>query len=619
MSDTSSSARWVFNDYHRELFWEQFSERPYIYVSSVAKRLLGVTLFYKPFNRFESPPVVLRHLLHAAPFLGLIVLLRRRAWNAGLFPVALTLYVMWLLPYVGVAFYIRYLLPLMPVLVLFVYWGLDALLSTAARARTLPRVAAITALVGLCSCSSESTQPPLTRPDSPSPAKLSSNATLVERRDEAGSCPNVFVLLVDCLRADHLSAVGYHRQTTSQIDRLADDGVLFTQAIAPSTFTKTSIASLFTGRDPNKHGVYSGGADQAGNVVSDVLPESEVTLAEVLSVTGYRTIGLALQAHLRGYMGFAQGFDEYDADAGGTYEINQRLLDRLALLGQSDGIFAYLHYIDLHDPYMPWHPYDTMYGVYRENLYDELDLGNWSEQLRQIRDGEQKLDERQVLQLIANYDGLLTFIDGEIGDFLDVLRRRGLYDDALIILTSDHGDAFMEHGFISHSSRPYDELIHVPLIMKLPGGHQAGRVVTRQVRLIDVMPTVLDIVGVGYTIQGSDAESLLPDMEGQPRTEVSPIAVSEFAYSVDSTYPTVALRTADRKYIHYPNSDWDELFDLSSDPGETINLRDRRQEEAREWLGRAQSIAGRFRRDSKPRTKIEESDAEALRSLGYLQ
>jgi arylsulfatase A-like enzyme len=439
-------------------------------------------------------------------------------------------------------------------------------------------------------------------------------------------------LLIDALRADHLSSYGYRRQTTPAIDALARDGVLFRQAIAQSTFTKSSIATLFTGRYPFQHGVYWGSLELAsGAVISDVLPEEEICLAEELRERGYLTAAWVQNSHLRQVMGFGQGFVSYRDSQGSIERIHRKVRPWLRGAARRYPFFAYLHYIDLHDPYRPPPPYDTLFGD-PGDVYGGVDLDEWGAFLAAVREGKRRLSAAEVAGLEALYDGQLRHIDDEIGRLFAELRALGLYDRSLIVVTADHGDGFMEHGFISHSTTPYEELVRVPLVVKLPGGRFAGTVVERQVRLADVMPTILDAVGARRwpRLAGCSLLPLIAEGEwfeprsGEPRSGEPDagdlegdcdLAVIEIAE--EGAYPVVAIRRGGWKYIHHQKRP-DELYDLARDPGERVNRLPEGGEAAAELERLALEVVAR-RPDAADRVELDEQAKRELKALGYLE
>jgi arylsulfatase A-like enzyme len=427
---------------------------------------------------------------------------------------------------------------------------------------------------------------------------------------------HVLVLLVDALRADHLGVAGYERPTTPNIDALAADGVLFTQAVAPSTFTKSTIASLFTGRNVHQHGVYWGNlTDSEGRVTSDRLEEEEETLAELFRDNGFLTAAFVQNSHLRSWMGFAQGFLDYRDQQGDIERIHRAFL-RWLQAARHARFFAYLHYIDLHDPYRPPPPWSTMFGTYSD-VYRGVDFREWGAYLEAVRQGEITLSPEDVEQLRAYYDGELRRIDEEIGEMLRALQRRGLYDRTLIVLTSDHGDGFMEHGFISHSTTPYEELVRVPLILKMPESRWAGTVVDRQVRLVDLYPTLRDLLGLSGGNDEIAGCSLLPVLRGAdtPRGEACDIAIIEIAE--EGWEPTVAVRTERYKYIL--GRGLEELYDLVEDPGELHDLAPLGGPRLEAFRQIASDVAAAREGREVEQIELDEQTIRELRALGYIR
>lgn len=430
--------------------------------------------------------------------------------------------------------------------------------------------------------------------------------------------PNVIILLIDALRADRLSCYGNSRNTTPNIDRFARDSVVFTQAISQATFTKTSISSLFTSLYPYQHGVYGGNTrDSENNITSDVLGGEETTLSEVLLRNGFLTVAWVHNPHLRSFMGFSQGFVEYHDRPEGIEGINKRFTRWLDGTGKWHRFFAYIHYLDLHDPYRPKPPYDRMYGVYSD-VYKGVDLKNWDAYLEEVREGKRRLGKRDVDQLLAYYDGQLTYIDGQIGALLEELKREGIYDKTLIILTADHGDGFMEHGFISHSYKPYDELLRVPLIIKFPKSMYAGKVVRSQVRLIDVMPTILDYLGI--RVEGEmSGFSLINYLDGS-RNKDGRIDFPEYSVGEHNTerISYIVIRTEKYKYIDYPDRK-DEFYDLSVDPKEQNNIIDEREGDAEIFRKIALRVAQERKEKNTKKAVLDKKTVEELKALGYVQ
>jgi arylsulfatase A-like enzyme len=422
--------------------------------------------------------------------------------------------------------------------------------------------------------------------------------------------PNVIVILVDVLRADELGCYGYERDTSPHIDRLAEDGVLFEHAIAQSTFTKTSVASLFTGRWPHEHGVFEGSQEnEEGRIVSDVLDGGMTTLAESLAEAGYLTAAWVQNEQLRGFLGFDQGFALYRDQPGDCETIFREFLEWRERWGRRQPFFAYLHLLDLHAPYRPEPPWDERYF----DLPDDWEPTTWEDWIvykKRVRKGEITPWPRQVELLRALYDGQLAWIDERVGALLDELRANGAYDDSLIIFTSDHGDAFMEHGAFSHSNTPYEELIRVPLIVKLPGSRNAGRRVDDAVASIDLVATLEELLGADGIGAHGDGRSLAPYLDGEgshgPRVLLSMfknmVAVRDGRWKLIQTFDTEP-----------------ELYDLEADPGETRNL----AEAEPEIVGRLRPLAlAAIQHKLESRSEqaaLSPETVQKLRELGYIE
>lgn len=432
--------------------------------------------------------------------------------------------------------------------------------------------------------------------------------------------PDILVILVDALRFDHLGYAGYPRDTTPALDALAADSVVFRQAIAQSTFTKSSIASLFTGRYPYQHGLYWGSHQETPeSITSDLLSLDEVTLAEELRDRDYLTAAWVQNSHLLDFMGFGQGFEAYHHQQGSVEQITRHYRRFLASAGRRHSYFSYLHYIDLHDPYRPEPPWDTFFGPIRTDLYGHIDLAEWGQYLEAVRRSDVVPSDDDIEQMKLYYDGLIRKVDEHIGQVIDDLKKTGLYDDTLIVVTSDHGDGFMEHGFISHSTTPYDEVSRVPLLLKLPEGEAAGRVVEEQVRVIDILPTVLETLGARSPrdIAGCALQSLWQRTEGEtsdPRPLPCRDALTEIAY--EGGYPTVSVRTAEAKYIHFDQLD-DELYDLRSDPEEQANLSPPTDPEGERLRQIALAVVAQ-RAEGAETIELTEEQIRELKALGYI-
>ena len=423
--------------------------------------------------------------------------------------------------------------------------------------------------------------------------------------------PDVFVILIDVLRADHLGVYGYERETSPNIDRFAQDSVVFDKAISQSTFTKTSVSSLFTGLYPYRHKVYRGGPDvvtDEGKVTSDVLSASHTTLAEALLDEGFLTAAWVENPQLRAYMGFDQGFVEYHDQPGSIETIRRQFSDWIDRWGERNRCFAYLHVLELHGPYEPEPPWKSKFGVYTDR-FEGMDWREWRRYNKAVNFGQDEITTEEVEQLRALYDAQIAYVDSELGLIFDKLKADGLYDDALILITGDHGEAFMEHGFLTHSNTAYEELVHVPLIVKLPRSHGAGRRVQGQVALVDVAPTLVQHVN-GQRKLDVDGLSLLGTLrDGAPLEERS------YIYSELSNH--LAIRSDRWKYIQYLERP-PELYDLAADPKELVNVIDEHSD-ASELL-RSLADHAFLQRESgeSEEVAVDPEDVRKLQALGYM-
>jgi arylsulfatase A-like enzyme len=437
---------------------------------------------------------------------------------------------------------------------------------------------------------------------------------------------NVLLIIIDTLRADHLSCYGYEAIQTTAFDRLAADGILYNQAISQASWTKASIASILTGLYPSTH--------QAIHKVN-ILPDDVVTIAEVFEQEGYLTIGLPNNENITSARNFQQGFqyyvplepdfffyatesafhltfynqlrlirerflvkgkrvEDYYQDA---YEVNRHATEWIDRI-EGDGFFFFLHYMEPHDPYFP-HPYDgTGYArVNNPNPPPEM--------------------ARTYLDV---YDGEIAYLDQYLGELIAYLEEKGLYDDLLIVLTSDHGEEFYEHEGWWHGTTLYEEQINVPLIIKLPGNEHAGMVVDDLVRLIDIAPTILTVTGfdIPPLMQGSN---VLPDSTGG-------VSGHDFVFSEEELEGNVlhSIRGSEWKLIianegNPRGLDREELYDLSSDPLEKNNLSGEKADMVADLRGQAletlsQALAVSVEAQEKEHGDIER---ERLKALGYVQ
>jgi len=298
--------------------------------------------------------------------------------------------------------------------------------------------------------------------------------------------PNVVLVCIDTLRADHLGCYGYERDTTPAIDRLAAESTVFADACAASSWTRPSVPSLLTGTYPLQHGLYG-----LEGKLTHALSDASVTLAEVFRDHGWRTAAVVCNPQLDLGNGFEQGFEDYRDDSGDAAEIERRAQTWLDSLDGEDPFFLYLHFLDAHWPYPIPDAYATRFGG---SSLPEL----WGAEPGRVRDaineGDRQSTRAELDRLRALYDGGIRYVDDQLALLFASLEERGLADDTIVCIVSDHGEEFMEHGRIGHGHGLQENLLRVPWILHVPG--RRGRRVEHPVGLVDVFPTLLAAAGV---------------------------------------------------------------------------------------------------------------------------
>ena len=290
---------------------------------------------------------------------------------------------------------------------------------------------------------------------------------------------NVVLITIDALRADHLSAYGYERETAPFIDQIAKDGIIFTNAYTPASWTSPAMASLFTAYYPQTHNV--------GYIYGMRLNESFNTLAEVLSKQGFSTAGFSQNPFLSKSFGFHQGFDTFL----NTNKISQKAIEWLG--GQNKKFFLWVHYLAPHTPYVPREPY---YSQYRKGSPPNLEPTTTA-MLYKLMANKEQVGAQVVDNMRDQYDSEINYADNEVKGLLAFLSDQKKYDNTLVIITSDHGEAFYEHQDFLHGNTVYDEIIKIPLIIKFPKNYTSNKAkkVAAPVSLIDIKPTISEFIG----------------------------------------------------------------------------------------------------------------------------
>ena len=351
--------------------------------------------------------------------------------------------------------------------------------------------------------------------------------------------PNVILITLDTVRADRMGSLGSKQGLTPQLDALASQGVVFERAYSQAPITPASHATILTGTFPQYHGIRNFG---------DRLPPGVPFLPEILHALGYHTgafVGSIILDPKNGFAsGFERGFDVYNAGfhrqkTGEHREASMQRRGEVTLgyviewLGQQHGtpFFLWFHLWDAHDPYNPPEPFRSQFPS-------------------------------------APYNGCIAYVDATVGKLLDYLRNQGLYDNALIAVAADHGESLGDHGELTHSIFLYDATIHVPLLLKLPRNRFAGQRVDAAASLVDLAPTLLEVLRQTppSAMQG---RSLLP-LIGNPHPGDRPsLATGDHSERSFGWSALVSLRVGHQLYVHAPSP---ELYDLASDPGAKTNL-----------------------------------------------
>ena len=432
----------------------------------------------------------------------------------------------------------------------------------------------------------------------------SSDIEELARRDDV----NVLFILVDTLRADRMSAYGYERQTTPRLDRLARFGVRFEHHLAQSSWTKSSMASLWTGFHPPRTGILK---------YDDIIPDAAVMPAEVFAEAGFKTVGLYRNGWVAPTFGFDQGFEVYSkpprrppkaelqrdnptlSSSGSDEDIIEAATEFLQAFGR-ERWFLYLHLMDVHE-----YTYGLGSALFGSG-YGDI------------------------------YDNSIHWTDETIDIFLGRLMEAGYLNNTLVVLTSDHGEAFRERGDEGHARSVYRETTEIPLVMLFPFRlHDGGAVVSTRTQNVDLWPTVYDLLGIDAPIlpESPDGRSLVPDIlqattGGAPRLDEEGTERLGFSFLNQnwgqrsqgmprSTYAVVKGRD---RYVRRDAGShrYEELFDAAADPRELASVAGTRRERLEELRRSGESMAAARPVWGEPEAReISELQLNQLRALGY--
>jgi len=452
--------------------------------------------------------------------------------------------------------------------------------------------------------------------------------------DRSAGPPNVVLIVMDTARQDRLSSYGYERETSPRLTELADSATTYANAYSTSSWTAPGHASLFTGLFPVAHGATQEDWGLDGHLT---------TMAEALSANGYRTVGIVENPMLSRNLGYAQGFAEYHevwlprTRPGPGSPALDRFVEAVGGATTGQPLFVFVNLIEPHSPY-------NSSRQFRERFLTDptipLDANEW----RDYYVGRRAFSEAELAHLNELYDAELLFTDHVVGEMADALRERGLLDETVLIVTSDHGENIGDHGHMDHVFSLYETTTRIPLVIRYPAFFEPGSTVESPVQLTDVFPTVLALTGIDDAEHPSQGRSLLGELPSErevlceyyyPRQ-----AIRGYRRLDDRASPILApykrrIRSliAGGVKLIWGSDGRSELYDLRGDPGERVDVIDspEHSETARALEERLTDLVDAYRgarpdalaepraESDEPGAPLDEATREALRSLGYLE
>lgn len=469
----------------------------------------------------------------------------------------------------------------------------------------------------------------------------SGDPAVVPGAEPEGDRPNILLIVLDTARKSNLSLYGHSRETTPNIDRFAQGALVYENAFAIAPWTIPNHASMFTGQYACQHG-----ATQESKLLA---PEA-ITLAELLRQEGYETAGIVNNVNVSKKRGFSQGFgyflDLWKDKKRRRFERNADVPEgdhgafatKRALLKWYDGKrdpmqpwFVFLNYIEVHSPYKPATPYQEALAIPETPRGERIEKYDYVDYIG----GKYQMSRAAFEAAEGLYDAELRYLDEQIGELLTALEMRGALEDALIIITSDHGEMFGEHDLPGHQFTLYDTLLRVPLIVKFPGADAPTGRTDTQVELVDLFSTVLAIAGV--------EEPDHPELPIESRNFAA--GAGRSALYAEYYRPLKYLKGFKEKFPDLDRSPWDrrirsvrtdrhkliwssdgrhELYDMLEDPEEQHDIAGQEPERTtklaqhvEQWLLARSGGAGEPVLEPEP--EVSEAMKEELRALGYVE
>ena len=415
--------------------------------------------------------------------------------------------------------------------------------------------------------------------------------------------PNVVLIVVDTLRADHVGCYGYERDTTPNLDALAADAVRYARTFSHAPWTTPAVGALFTSQLPSTLGIRS---------VQSPLPAEGTTLAELLQGHGFETGAFVSHSFVSSKWGFARGFDSFDeSNIRGHFAVTSPAISDGAIEWLDDRaaqpkepFFLFLHYFDPHFAYVAHEEFP--FG--RDPDYEGPVHGGILPE--RFNDHPAELEPEDLRELIRLYDAEIAVTDRAIGRVLDRLRSLGLYDSTIIVVAADHGEEFLDHDQLGHTKTLFDEVVRVPLIVRVPGVDPA--VVDAPVALVDVYPTLATQLGI-ETPADLVGQPLPTSPTGDPAAAPRAIfletaRIKNMRAVVEDGYKLLLDRDSGRAW----------LFNLATDPQERIDLSGRERERTAQLRRRLEQWPGEVPRATTPDVELSDEERERLKALGYL-
>jgi len=422
--------------------------------------------------------------------------------------------------------------------------------------------------------------------------------------DAESQPPNIILISLDALRADHLSSHGYHRHTTPFLDRLAAEGTRFSHATVNTHGTPTSHTTMFSSLYQETHSVGMEALSHSDK--APLIPAEIELLPEILRREGWTTVGVTGGAWMSSAYGFSRGFDHFSDQTEDAAEGTALLFDTITTaLTSGRPVFAFFHTYEVHSPYRPPEDYVDLFGEFESKIRP-----TWPSLRRFNQRAGKWLDPADLDFLVSQYDGEIRYTDDCLRELFRQLAEIGFLDNAIVLITADHGEEFGDHGGLLHRDTLFDELVRIPFILwgrNVP----AGVVEPALVSTIDIAPTLLAATG-GETP---------PAMEG--RNVLTPDTTPWADQRVYAQYGTrnYSVRTPRFKLIrNHKNQRW--LFDLQQDPSERRNLASAQPEltaELEAELEAWRQARPRLEEAAAASTEIDPATEERLRTLGYIE